>query len=400
MTETQHETQTILIRPSRLPEAEAKIVRANRRLERAGVAERFTLTVGDTVPRSYTNGTGGQTTYSMLEVTLNTPSLGYGGWTFVATLGFEAHGTIVRTVPGQSCDYHPTTQVCDQCHTARQRSDTFVVRSDAGEYRQVGRSCLALFFGLKPQLWVFDYELSELDERDTDESERRSWSSRDRSESVREIVAAALACSDRGRGYRRASEYPSTATDTDAVLYERATGELDWRNYDRKAWLETRRADAVTYANDGTVDDVIAAAANIDGDGEYAQNLRILAQGERVDGRNFGLVVSFVAVYARSQRVAAERSVQTTRRNTYVAPVGEKNVITTGAVTMIRPIESQYGTSYLIVWVTAEGDTCKWFSSNAPVFDEGATVTLKGTVKSHDEFRGTKATVFTRCKPA
>jgi hypothetical protein len=395
--------ESILIRPSRLADAQNKIDKANARLIRAGISEQFTLIVGPTETKTYTSNSGLPETYDMVPVTLDVPKLGYNGWTFVATLAFETAGTIVRTVPGQSCDYRPSSQECDQCHTSRFRNDTFVVRNDeTGEYKQVGRNCLALFFGLTPALWVFTYDLDEFNERNADENERSSWG-RDRTEDVRRIIAAALAVSDSGRGYKRADVHPSTKDETSDILYARDPGMLNHRLAGRSIWLTDNRALAAQYESDGTVDAVLTVCQSIAGDSEYAQNVRILANCERVDMGNFGIVASFVTVYARQLRYEAEQVAKQASRdasvNEWLGTVGQKNLTTTGTVTSIRTIDGQYGTTYLITWLTDTGHTCKWFASNPPeAVSEGATVTLRGTVKSHETYRDYRSTVFTRCK--
>ena len=71
------------------------------------------------------------------------------GWGMAATVQHTPEGNILRTVPGfetllparfRSCD-----TACEHCNTDRIRKDTYVLQSDAGEWKQVGRNCLADF---------------------------------------------------------------------------------------------------------------------------------------------------------------------------------------------------------------------------------------------------------------
>jgi hypothetical protein len=332
--------------------------------------------------------------YYEREVSLVTPSIGYNGWRFVATLNFEQGGTVVRTVPGEELGgYRPADQVCDQCHTVRERLETFVVRNDVtGEYKQVGRNCLALFFGIKPSLWIYELGIKA----------GEGGPARIEVESVRNIVAAALAVSKGGAGYvsKAAAEFggESTATDARACLYEVVYGTGPDAK-ERQRQLGEWRSVQWHYLNEDTttVDAVIEAAQAITGHTDYAENVRVLAASEYVSVKNIGFVASFVAVYNRAIQREAEHQVRAARVQEFIGQVGDKKVTTTGTVVAKRFIEGAYGTTTLIEWLTDEGLTCKWFSSNALEVVEGDRITVNGTIKKHDEYQGRKATVFTRC---
>lgn len=383
---------------SRLHEAKDKVEKANRRLAKAGLTERFTLTVSEVVNvESFNEYTGLKSTTAYRNVTLNTPALGYNGWTFVATLSFEEGGTVVRTVPGQTCSYRPTDKVCDQCHTARERNETFIVRSDAGEYKQVGRNCLALFFGLKPALWVFDYSIGELGGN----SGEGGYGTTDNRIATLDIVAAALAVSNMGRAYvsAQAEHKVSTKEDVQTLFWARPTS----KEHDLKVWLEEKGALAAQYANDGTATSVIEYVKNLKGYSEYAENARILANSEYVDVKNLGIVASFAKVWANEQEKQAEATAklaaQDNKINEFLGSVGDK-LVTEGVVTKVREISGDYGTSRLIEWLTTEGYTLKTFSTAQFVWglNEGDAVTITGTVKKHETYSGFKSTVLTRCK--
>lgn len=58
-----------------------------------------------------------------------------------------------------------------------------------------------------------------------------------------------------------------------------------------------------------------------------------------------------------------------------------------------------YGTStmYVHTFKDAAGNVLVWKTSSGLQLEEGAKVTLKGTVKEHNEYKGEKQTVLTRC---
>lgn len=55
------------------------------------------------------------------------------------------------------------------------------------------------------------------------------------------------------------------------------------------------------------------------------------------------------------------------------------------------------GISYLHTFKDADGHTFIWKTGSSSI-EEGSTVTLKGTIKEHSEYKGVKQTVLTRCK--
>jgi hypothetical protein len=376
-----------------------RVAKANRRLAKAGVTERFALTVGERKLVERKEYGVVKARWYEKEVSLAVPSIGYNGWRFVATLSFESGGTVVRTVPGEEVgDFRPAYQGCDQCQTARDRNETYVVRQvETGEMKQVGSTCLELFFGLKPSLWIYAVDVS------LSEEEQQRFGSRGiEAESVRNIVAAALAVTDGGAGYRSkaATEYGGepTADATRACLYERPFGRGRARE-EREAQLAAWRAEMAKYLEQGTeIDAVIASAADTSGSSDYAENIRVLAASEWVGLKNIGFVASFVAVHNRAIQRQVEREVKAARVQEFIGQEGDKKVRTSGTVTTKRYIDGMYGTTTLIEWLTDDGLTAKWFASNPPEVAEGDRITVTGTIKKHDTYQDKfKSTVFTRC---
>lgn len=95
----------------------------------------------------------------------------------------------------------------------------------------------------------------------------------------------------------------------------------------------------------------------------------------------------------------------------FIATVGSK--IST-QVTLVNEIEytdykfNYYGTThYIYIMKDANGNVLVWKTSTTLVFDDGEnmdcirkgdTMTIRGTVKEHSEYKGVKQTVLTRCK--
>lgn len=66
------------------------------------------------------------------------------GWTILARVEHTREGNIISRIDdGEIGDWRNAAPTCDHCSTKRARRDTFFLRNEAGEIRQIGRSCLA-----------------------------------------------------------------------------------------------------------------------------------------------------------------------------------------------------------------------------------------------------------------
>jgi hypothetical protein len=94
-------------------------------------------------------------------------------------------------------------------------------------------------------------------------------------------------------------------------------------------------------------------------------------------------------------RTAVESLMYEESPSRWVGAVGDRlNLDLT--VTSTRSIDTSYGSSIIHNMVDPEGNVFVWITSakNWPV---GTHKKLRGTVKEHKSFRGTKQTILTRC---
>lgn len=145
-------TATFSVPESRLEWLKAEIAKLAKRAAKIKCAAP-TMTVGESKDVKLTDKEGIVTfmRYFAVEVTGEAPRIN--GWTFVATLDHADGEVMLRSHPGYKDQLpvrfrHADPRHCDHCRMARQRNETFVLRSDAtGDYQQVGRQCLRDFLG-------------------------------------------------------------------------------------------------------------------------------------------------------------------------------------------------------------------------------------------------------------
>lgn len=398
---------TYSIAEHRLPWLEKAVDDLNKRAKRLRV-EPLTLEVLGFEDRTVRRNLD-ERIVRLYSVRLSGSSPRINGWTLQATLDHTAEGgTLLRAVPGVGLpvrfrDARP--EDCDHCRTRRQRNDTFVLRHDeTGRYAQVGRQCLRDFLGhVDPhgiaalcELLGLAHEAAQTaaDDREYEEGGARGVYRIPTDHLLALTFATVRAFGWVSRGTARTTDQSATA---DLAL------QLDSARGDRANWM---RAVEVTDA------DIAAAAATIElvrgwADrtdlSDYEYNLLTVLKGAGVTERQAGIACSAVTVYRRQQEREQVARVETTSE--YVGTVGQR---LTAEVTLLGMQEiggrsfSYYdsGVSYLYRFADAQGNLLQWFASSNQELTDGQTYRLVGTVKKHDEYKGTRRTTLTRCRAA
>lgn len=310
-------------------------------------------------------------------------------WTFVARLDHSNEtGNIIRMVPNVEPIpelYRTCAPNCDHCKHNRYRRDTFVLRHDDGHYMQVGSTCLEAFFGLDPRKYAkmaellgYAYEIGKGHEQFVGGDRRwmnvedyltfcahsvRVYGWVSGSDAFRDVSLTStrqLALDNMFDKKRNPNDYP---TDKDRAF---AIEALDWAR------------DITNPRND------------------YEHNISVIAGSQMMEFRSLGLAASIVGVYLKRKNDELNAK-NDTKASVYIGNVKDK-VEFPVTVIFSKPIETDYGYSYLYNFVTEDHNVLTWFSSTNKGFDVGQKFTLRGTVKGHKEFNGVKQTVLTRCK--
>lgn len=329
-------------------------------------------------------------------VTVSGTAPKFNGWTLAATLQHLDGGeTLIRSIVEEDVPvrYRTAKSDCDHCKAYRKRHDTHLVRHDDGTYKQVGSTCIADFLGGQaPEHFAAQAE----------------------------FIATALgfgADGEEGFGGVRAERLAgilSFLTWTMASI--RANG-----------WLSRSKAKAEDGGGQSTADHVLSmlfpfgpeqekeakafAKSVCDKDGEVAQaaldwalgmegelndylhNCRAIARQGSVEHRTAGYAASIVPTFKReTERLQARKELP---ESNYVGVVGERVKLTL-TVRSVRYCEGPFGATYLYLMNDAAGNDCKWFASNEDL-DEGGTYVMMCTVKKHEEYKGRKCTMLSRC---
>ena len=374
------------------------INRANERLAKAGIADRFEAInseFGET--EVYEGEYPFQVTRKVefWSFDLNVPSIGYGGWTFVASVSFEEGGTLVNAVPGQDLtDWtRPEAHLCEHCGTIRNRTKSYVLRNDeTGEYLQVGSSCLVLFLGVKPALWAVGLELPAPSDEDYSSYparyDRNLW------------LAITLSVTERGAKFvskARSGEQNGPASSSDVAEVYTPNRVLMSKSYDYKAWVEKHQDEAqrILAEEPELIEALIEAGNGVGLDSDYGMNLAVALASETVSSRALGILTSVVSVWHKAEVKKVEKALNPVASG-FLGEVKERVRGIRVTVTFVKYLEGDYGTTSLIKFRTEDGHLAVWFASGYKEFEVGQELVIDGTVKKHDVYDGQDQTVLTR----
>lgn len=86
-------------------------------------------------------------------------------------------------------------------------------------------------------------------------------------------------------------------------------------------------------------------------------------------------------------------------KSNYVGEVGQK-IEWTLTVEKVISFEGFYGLQFVYLMRDADGNRITTKTNRDGLMEQGSTVTVKGTIKAHEEYKGEKQTILTRVKVA
>lgn len=266
---------------------------------------------------------------------------------------------------------------CEHCNTNRYRATTYIVQDAAGNYKQVGKSCLRDYTGIAPAtaaIWATLHdEINNvcLTGKPIDEIPHES-----RFVDIKYIISHAVDEINEN-GYIKATELKSTKSETIKRIasnkpatekaQDTANNIIDWLN---SLPIETCKSDLIA-------------------------NCIQLAKNGYCKYDHVGMLCYMPIAY--KNHICRKNVINYSEKSSkYVGNVGERITIKTNQAAFVTSFENQYGMTFLYKFIDSSGNVFVWFSSNQ--IDISAEMTVKGTIKAHNDRNGVKQTVITRCK--
>lgn len=305
------------------------------------------------------------------------------GWRVLARIEHGDAGNIVTGYGDAEIrpEWYTEPGRCDHCGTNRTRAVTFIVEHDDGSVRQVGKSCLKDYTGILPNMAIMFAD-------------------------VRDLFPD-LDCTTEEWGERSpAIMYPTR------LVLAHAFDEIAARGYVKSDARDSTRDAVADKVRDGIAPSAagIAAAENmmvwLSGIGDdvvgIERDCKPLALSGYAKMRHFGRLAYIPVAYKKAMErkaIEEERARATAaaaKVSKHVGNVGDRVEFVAKKAEFITSWETMYGHTFLYKFTDESGNVYVWFASGAILERNG--ITVRGTVKKHDERDGVKQTVLTRCK--
>jgi len=130
---------------------------------------------------------------------------------------------------------------------------------------------------------------------------------------------------------------------------------------------------------------------------DYLDNLGVASRLGYVTPKTVGLVASLIAAYQRyldREEALRVQRVSTADRK-HLGTVGQREGFVGLTVESIRSYEGDYGVRTMVRFEDSASNVLVWWTSGTD-FSEGQTLDVTGTVKKHDDYKGTPQTLLSR----
>ena len=293
---------------------------------------------------------------------------------------------------------------CDHCHTKHNRKKAFIIYNDeTGEFKEVGKRCLIDYtHGLSGEAVAYTCEF--LDDLQNEKSDFYRISSSKTYYNVDACLRIAYECFNKF-GWHNKSEERSTYEDA-INIYRFGHGMIkDGDEIDRieNHMMLVDFNDKDEKYNDKIKDLKIKLKEY---DGKYGlepRDVRNIVSNEYVDRSKLGILVYLPVIYSRmvQDREKFDKYNQWDDVSDYVGQSGDKIEFDTQFCDMVSSYEGKYGYTYVYKFVDTAGNMFTWFASKPitmSIEDLKDVRHVRGTVKGHSKYKGTKQTILTRCK--
>jgi hypothetical protein len=329
-----------------------------------------------------------------IEVSGDAPKVA--GWTFVGQIEHDADvGNVVKSIFGSEIpkEFWESKGNCDHCNTNRVRNSTFILKNEAGAYKQVGGSCIKDFSGYANPSdlnWVFSIDSQINDELYNYDLEKLSFGAGADIYKVDTVLARSIVYISK-YGYisrATASETGSMST-ADEIKSTFSKNQTEWTKsiIDSSFLVADKVLEILTFVKSWNEEKQNSS--------EFNRNLFNFVTRGVCRSKDFGYICCLPVVYKKHQ----ESLESVNSLNEHVGSVGDvfQNQLTVKAIRIGEGFA--YNTiSVFYTFSDAEGRKYKWITSKTHGLNEGDSVTIKGKIKGHSEWKDIKFTDLTRCK--
>ena len=329
------------------------------------------------------------------------------GWRYAAMLEYKSAGNIIHGVEGIEIPkrFYDCGPYCEHCKTNRERKNSYVVyNEESGEFKQVGSACLRDYTGGLSAEYVarFEQYFKTIEEASDWESSGCCWTIKYADIAVyMRYAAETIRCF----GYSSRREGMGSA-DLAWIFMNYYEG---WKSYSGKEnqWIREYIAEAENKRFKADSEETVELAKKVtewtvgnESDNNYFHNAKVIFAGSYCDQSNIGLMVSLFVAYdanlkREEEKAEREKADEEKKISEWVGNVGDRVSFAMKSWRVVTSWETDYGVTCIYEIIGEDGNVFTWKTGNC--IDDDAK-TIKGTVKSHNEFRGIRQTELTRCR--
>jgi len=402
-----------------LESLQQKINKLNKKALKIGCTE-INLTVLDTFTQTpitnnddlnhyykYNNIT---TTYHNIKLSGISPIIA--GYELIASCEAMTEGILIKTIPGKTYpEHYRNLMICEHCNSDRKRKYTFIVRHiNSDTYKIVGKSCLKDFLGHADPAFLASY-LEIINVKDDSSFDGfPAGAMIYNTKRYLDIVAAVI----REKGFISKTK----ASELDGVLPTSDIAEKIITDIMGKYTIDITENDK-EIASKALLWCQSLPEYNLN---DYMYSIYLLSKEETIKPNKFGYVASIIPTYLRTieRQIEAEKKATQQKEESisdYIGTPGEKIQVELIYMNSFS-YEFQYSaystqTNFIhkfldnngniFVWKTAKSikeivNGKNFYTKECIDINIGHNLKLKGSIKEHNEYKGEKQTILTRCK--
>ena len=276
---------------------------------------------------------------------------------------------------------------CEHCNTRRKRNITYILQNvETNKYIQVGKSCLKDFLGYNIHATLMYYNL--LEELNTQlhniPATKKTNTHFYKTLDILNLISNEI----EENGYYSSKECWRTEEKTTATRV--------------KEKLSTNKFTAIDDNKQQELSEVVNYMISYDinkekneDQQEFYKKLQNVLKHEYCKYTDISLLAPVFVIVDILKDKEKEELAKT--KSKYMYNVKDKIEIKLTQKDMFG-YNTKYGYMHIYIFKDVEGNTYKWNSSNALEMEYEKWYTVKATVKAHEEYKGEKQTVLTRCK--
>lgn len=320
------------------------------------------------------------------------------GWSFVGAIDFTPNGNIIRLADSSFNGripekYRYTQKICEHCGKIRNRKNTYLIyNKENNEFKQVGSTCLLEYTqGLDAEVCASIMscldQIKTLNDYDCtlDNFMGNGFDSVGMGVGSKKLKALAIGLV-KAHGYSRSYlGHKGTANDLRDLYFCNLQKDIE----------EQLFGDVVPATDEEVKEIDNFASENKDSNNDYMRNASLAWLKNYTEGKDFGLICSFVNTYLKNKQ---EKEEKVSPSNNYVGSIGEKITFTINNFRTLytkRPYAYNGECTYVYEIKDELGHTFIWSTTNTNL---KVSSKLTATIKEHNEYKSIKQTVITRGK--